>query len=463
LTGPPAPAGEGSGGGGSPPPPCPCTPQPTHSGQGQLWGWFALVDSSGFFWYSSDAFSPSSQHTVHVPWHEGGETYRLIHAAVHDQDFCADGQVVYSNGGIADWDAPGGVPAAWSPTLGTGPALPFWHWMWWIEFTVPPGDGTGVRQVTAGGRSTNATGERHPCDVDDEPRELSVTVNLCDFAPLDPQPTPADGGGDLTVEPVPAGWPDHFEWHLLDCGGGTVYGPITTTGPTLTEDDLPPHTPQAQPVWHSGRVRVTGVREANGGDTPHEIRVSAAVDVFDPCTQRPRCGNWQLTTYYTPREDRLPTDQGSDFMPLRPASLGVVEVRAGFRQLVITEGWGRLAQPVNGHSYIGDPVDSTVPPDGVIDSFDLADFPQDSDGDQLIAFESLATDPTYIPEGKKAGFYMIPINEWPGGSACGYAVDTGGSIQGEHIDFYVGELGPPGTGPGSYENRGTRGPASRQP
>lgn len=167
-----------------------------------------------------------------------------------------------------------------------------------------------------------------------------------------------------------------------------------------------------------------------------------------------------ITTYYTPLEGSYP---GGRTEEMRLRSGGSVYVKPGFRSEVRMEGWGRLGadHPERPDRYIGDPRPDGSAPGG--HTFALGDCAEDRHGNCLVAYQSLATDQQTpeIPDGRHAGFHMVPGNGWPGGPVCGISVDVGSMIQGQHIDFYVGEHGGYGTGgPGAYSPVTTNGPVS---
>jgi hypothetical protein len=63
-------------------------------------------------------------------------------------------------------------------------------------------------------------------------------------------------------------------------------------------------------------------------------------------------GVFFCTIYYTPKESGFTAERGFDATPTAAAGLGVRMYARSFLQAVRREGFGRLAEPVNGRNYL---------------------------------------------------------------------------------------------------------------
>lgn len=156
---------------------------------------------------------------------------------------------------------------------------------------------------------------------------------------------------------------------------------------------------------------------------------------------------FRCTIYYTPKETGFTSDAGFDLTPETRSGLDQRVFPRDFLLAVQKEGYGRMKEPVEGHSYIS----------YHRSEWRFADAPLDCSGKPLIAKRSCAV---------KTGHKLIrPQTKF---KVCGSSVppefdelrwivsDTGSALDDGQVDLYWGEEDPSGPGKGITFPKGCR-------
>ena len=145
------------------------------------------------------------------------------------------------------------------------------------------------------------------------------------------------------------------------------------------------------------------------------------------------------TIYYTPRETGFTADRGFDDTPASAPGLGGRKYRLSFLQAVKREGFGRLAEPVNGLAYL------RYMGGG---KYQFAKAPLGNRGNVLIPRYSCAISSSnrFLRRGQTLGIDSPTVGQVTGSSQW-LIDDTGQGLHPLQIDLYWGEddpLGPIG-------------------
>jgi hypothetical protein len=198
--------------------------------------------------------------------------------------------------------------------------------------------------------------------------------------------------------------------------------------------------------------------ESKDKDKRGSFRFVATEHVGASCVDNPTTANYTITTYYTPQEESIDANTTE---PVLLYNNKIVGVRTGFKAYLNMEGCGRLAR--DNQCYPGKCLVYRATGTDQVARFMVQDNPMGSGSKRcrpvrLLKYEHMATDQANaIRYGNKAGFIVPPslYSVCPGGEKCyGFAcpssVDRGGAIKGHRIDYYVGELPVPKSGPGAF-------------
>jgi len=157
-------------------------------------------------------------------------------------------------------------------------------------------------------------------------------------------------------------------------------------------------------------------------------------DVYDTFTPPPASHYFFCTVYYTPRETGFTADRGFDTKPTPMKGRRQPLFPADFTRAVMMEGFGRVAEPVDGQPYLAYT--------GRFHTRKLG-----SRGNTLIPRQTAAvnTRNPLVPFGRKLWILDREIyNQF--GAALYEVGDTGGGLFRGQIDLYWGEDDPRGPG-----------------
>jgi hypothetical protein len=171
-------------------------------------------------------------------------------------------------------------------------------------------------------------------------------------------------------------------------------------------------------------AKVTELAHRAGGIHPERTRDGA---IYRTC---------YCSVYYTPRESGFRADRGFDTTPILARGLGKHPFARSFLAAVKREGFGRVAKPVNGHSYI------QYYGQGI---YLFAKAPVDSLGDPLVARQTCAISPQnpFLKRGRWISIDSPTLQEVMGGEKW-KPTDRGSALQPLQIDLYWGEDEPRG-------------------
>lgn len=141
---------------------------------------------------------------------------------------------------------------------------------------------------------------------------------------------------------------------------------------------------------------------------------------------------FSATLYYTPKESGFTANTNTTTMPFSGRL-----VKTDFLLAVKQEGWGLLAQPVNGYNYLG----------YYQGAYHLANNPQTSTGNNLIPGQSAAGSPSgFIINSASIHTYNNSIQNTFNSSDWNI-VDVGSLINvSTHVDLYYGDDNPADNG-----------------
>lgn len=207
---------------------------------------------------------------------------------------------------------------------------------------------------------------------------------------------------------------------------------------------------RASRIWCLVAISLLSILPATRADIPWPEVVRRLAYENEKLARRPRghSGEYFIvcTLYYTPMESGFTFERGFDAAPVTKPGLHGRKYPRDFLRSVKKEGFGRVREPVNAHSYIryigGD-------------SFGFASRPTGGGGALLPRFSAAA-------KPGQSGLRFGVIIDTPDptvrrvfGSTHWKIVDTGGGLRRWQVDLYWGEDEPLGPGRFMARPRGT--------